>query len=223
MNQNTKLVVGIIAITGLLFGGLVWAIAKAPSEGISSSENVTFNDAGAPTIGKEGAAVVVHLEGDFQCPACKIAEPLMKQIIDTYKDRVLFVWKDFPLLQIHRHAQEAADAARCAQDQGKFWEYHDKLYETQDTWVAENDPAGRFAQFGRELGLKEPEFSSCVQAKSGDARVSRDIAEGLQNGVDRTPTIFVNKQRLFPTTFDAWKQVIDQELAKTASSATSTK
>ena len=88
----------------------------------------------APTQGKSDAPVVVIEFSDFQCPFCSRALPTVKQVLSEYKDKVLFAYKHFPLTQIHPLAQKAAEASECARDQGKFWEFHDQLFATQQEW-----------------------------------------------------------------------------------------
>lgn len=229
MNQdkNTGLIAGIIGLTVLLFAGLVWLVARAPSDPVRNQigqpEKVTFEDEGAPSIGPTEAKVVAHLYSDFQCPACKYSEPVLKTIIDTYKDRVRFVWKDFPLEQIHKNARAAANAARCAQDQGKFWEFHDQLYDTQSDWESLSDPATSFLQSAKALSLNEQTYTSCYTARANNERVSRNVSEGLANNVDRTPTFFINNRRYFGMNAQDWSKALDQALQEAATSTPTTK
>lgn len=224
--KNTGLIAGIIGLTILIFGGLVWAVARAPSQtrlpggGAGQPEEVSFNDQGSPAFGLEGAKVVAHLYSDFQCPACRFAEPAVKAAMEAYKDRVRFIWKDFPLEQIHPNARGASNAARCAQDQGKFWEYHDALYASQTDWEKMNNPSGKFTEIARVLGLNEGVFTTCLTNRVHNDLVSRDVSEGLANRVDRTPTFFVNNRRYFGMNPADWSRVLDQALAETSSSST---
>jgi protein-disulfide isomerase len=88
----------------------------------------------APTQGPAGAPVTIVEYSDFQCPFCSRAEPTVKQILQTYGDKVLFAYKHFPLISIHPHAQKTAEASECARDQGKFWEFHNALFDNQTDW-----------------------------------------------------------------------------------------
>lgn len=101
-------------------------------------ERVKVELGSASVLGKADAPVVLVEFSDFQCPFCARAEPTVKQIRSEYGDKVLFAYKHFPLTQIHPHAQAAAEASECAKDQGKFWEYHDKLIDNQQEWSALN-------------------------------------------------------------------------------------
>lgn len=88
----------------------------------------------ASTLGKVGSPITLIEYSDFQCPFCARSEPTVKQVLSEYGDKVLFAYKHFPLTQIHPHAQAAAEASECAKDQGKFWEFHEKLFNNQDEW-----------------------------------------------------------------------------------------
>ena len=89
----------------------------------------------APTQGTTGAPVTILEYSDFQCPFCARSFPTVQQMLKEYSGRVLFAYKHFPLNAIHPRAQKAAEASECARDQGKFWEFHDKLFERQSDWT----------------------------------------------------------------------------------------
>lgn len=220
MQQNTKILIGTVVGSVAVFGFLVWAVLSVPSDngaGIDASK-LSFNDANDPAAGPEDAKVVVRLYSDLQCPACRAAEAGVRYAMDKYRDTVRFVWNDFPLQSIHPNARLAANAARCAEAQGKFWEYKDALFAKQDEWDDDRAPSPRFAAYANELGLDGSAFSTCLSERQFDSKVMDDVQEGLANGVDRTPTVFVNTQRRFGMTPADWDAVIQQELA----SATST-
>lgn len=214
--SNTGMIAGIIAITLLIFGGLTWAILKAPAEPsgpvAGQEEKLVFNDANDPTIGPANATVVVHMAGDFQCPACRQAELAVKPTIEKYKDRVQFVWKDFPL-PFHKNSRLAANVARCAQVQGKFWDMHDKLFAEQLNWSEESNPEPKFIQYAKDLGLNDVALQACVDARSQDQRIADDAAEGNQNRIDRTPTFFINNRRYFTMSPVEWSEKLDAALS----------
>jgi protein-disulfide isomerase len=218
--KNTGLVVGIVAVTVVLFVGLAVLVSQLPADpsvkNAGQPESVTFNDEGAQSIGPADAKVVVHLYSDFQCPACKFAEPAVKATMAAYKDRVRFVWKDFPLETIHRNARSAAEAARCAVDQGKFWEYHDELYAKQTEWESLSNPNEKLIQEAGAVGMNINTFSTCVQARTHTDLVKRDINEGFDNDVDRTPTVFINNRRYFAMNAAEWKKNLDAALQEVA-------
>lgn len=214
--SSRGLVIGIATIAVLLFAGLVWAVAMAPSEPVSGprEEQVVFSDANNPVKGPADGAVVVRLYGDFQCPACRLAEGGVRYAMEKYGDRVRFIWKDFPLSSIHPQARSAANAARCAEDQQKFWQYHDRLYEVQREWSSLKDPEAAFLSYAEALELNKDQFASCFKDRRFDAKVAADMAEGLRNRVDRTPTFFVNNKRAFAMNPAEWDAVLQSALPK---------
>lgn len=223
-SSNTGLIVGIVAITVLIFGGLAAAIYFAPSTDVSpqTDEHVSFNDVNAPSVGDPNAKVVVHMYEDLQCPACRLSEPGLKAAIAQFSNRVRFVWKDFPLSTIHTHARLAANAARCAEDQNAFWSYHDTLYDKQSDWEASDRPQDLFSQYARDLGLNGTTFDACLNSSKDDAKISADMSEGDANAVDSTPTYFIQNRRYHGMTADQWAQLLNDALSKVATTTTMT-
>ncbi len=216
MTQQAKLISAIIASTVLIFGGLTYLLMRAPSDSPTPNGTIVFDDADAISVGKADAAVVVRMYSDFQCPACRSVEPVVKAIRTEFADRVRFIWKDFPLMQIHKNARNAANAARCANAQGKFWEYHDRLFDTQDAWSSLGDPKDRFVQFARETGLNEGDFTTCYNRSQFDGDVMDDVDEGEKNGVDSTPTFYVNNTEVRPRSEAEWRVVLNAALQQAA-------
>lgn len=216
-NTSNQFIIAIIVAAVLFFAGLTWLVLRLPSETQTNSpkqdEPVTFDDTNAPTLGAATSTVVVHIEGDFECPACRVAERTLTTVMEAYKGRVKFVWKDFPLTQIHPKAEPAAVAARCAQNQGKFWEYHDMLYANQDDWAKDANTTSKFVSYAQQLGLNQEAFQSCVDTKATMNLVRADELEGARNNVDRTPTYFINKKRYFAMAPTDWFKLLDEALA----------
>ena len=125
--------------------------------------------------------------GDYQCPYCGDAHEIVKQIQDRLGDRLCFVFRNFPLVEIHQHAEHAAEAAEAADAQGRFWEMHDLLFENQN--ALEDDDLAKYAT---ELGLDAKRLLSDIRKGAHAARIKKDLASGEQNGVNGTPTFFVN-------------------------------
>jgi protein-disulfide isomerase len=196
-SQPQKYFLAGIALLGVLvIGGLLWAITLPPSENGTFENDLRFSDENDPAIGPADAAVTIRIFGDFQCPACGAAEPGVTYARKTYGDTVRFVWDDFPLVSIHLNAMAAANAARCAEDQGKFWEYHDQLYLTQTSWSDTKDPQPAFVTYAKTLGLNEGAFTSCLANQSHLAKIQADLREGTANRVEATPTFFINNKRV---------------------------
>lgn len=202
--------IGIIAIGALLIGGIVWAVLSSPSSpsGTQTNPNLSFRDENDPSLGPADAPVTIRVFGDFQCPACKEAEPGLTYVRDTYADRVRIVWDDFPLpATIHPLARFAAHAARCAEEQGKFWEMHDALYTSQSNWSTLSDPENAFLSMAQSLGMNADGFQACYASRRYESKIEDDLQEGTANNVSATPTFFVNKTQyvgvLSPAQWDA--------------------
>jgi len=171
--------------------------------------NVTI-DPSNPSVGSASAPVTLIEFSDYQCPYCQRVEPTLKRVLATYKDKVRFVWKDFPLTQIHPQAFKAGEAAHCAGDQGKYWELHDVLFSKQSE--LQPDDLKRHAL---TLGLNADTFNQCLDSSKHAERVRDGVSEGGQLGVNSTPTIFVNGRRLSGAQpYEVFAQMIDEELAK---------
>ncbi len=218
MDQQDKIrrifLFGTVAMGVLIVGGLVWAVAMGPGEGGNTIDpNITFNDDLNPAVGPENAKVTVRIFSDFQCSACKIAEVALRQAESQYKDRVRFVWNDYPLTSLHANAMGAAVAARCAQEQNKFWEYSEKLFANQAVWEKLADPNPQFTALAKDLGLLDDKFALCLGKEQPKNKVKQDIAEGEGMGIEGTPTFFINRQR-FSGAWDlvAWQKALDQAL-----------
>jgi protein-disulfide isomerase len=127
--------------------------------------------------------------GDFECPYCGIAEPVMRDLLHDFGD-VSYVWRHLPLNDVHLHAQQAAEAAEAAAEQGAFWEMHDVLLRHQD--ALEMDELIGYAE---ELGLDIERFTDDLRARVGAARVADDVDSADLSGVSGTPTFFINGRR----------------------------
>lgn len=220
-SSNKGLIIGTVVVAAVIFLGLIWAIMSAPSDSpsVQGSESVTFNDAGATFQGNPDAKVVVHIYSDFQCPACKAQEPSIAYAVDKYADRVKFVWKDFPLMSIHPNARAAANAAWCADEQGKYWEYHNILFAEQSSWGPLRDPAENFRTYATRLGIEPNSFGTCYDARRYDGKVMAGVQEGNANRVTGTPTIFVNDVRHPGLAPADWDRVLQTALAAAAPQA----
>ena len=128
--------------------------------------------------------------GDYECPYCGEAYPVVKAIQERLGNRLCFAFRNFPLTNIHPHAEHAAEAAEAADEQGRFWEMHDLLYEHQDALEDED-----LAQYASDLGLDARRLISEVQAEAHLSRIREDFRSGARNGVNGTPTFFINGVR----------------------------
>jgi protein-disulfide isomerase len=163
---------------------------------------------GAPFKGPRNAPITIVEFTDFQCPYCKRVLNVLDQVLERYPGKVKLAFRDFPLTSIHPHAQRAAEAAHCAGDQGKFWEYHDLLFDKQDAIPNEN-----FAEHAKALGLEVAAFQTCLESGKYKEKIERNHADGVKAGVSGTPAFFINGRLLSGAQpLEAFKTVIDEEL-----------
>lgn len=150
------------------------------------------------SIGRPDAPLTILEFADFQCPGCAswatFMEPLIKErLVNTGRAR--YVFYDFPL-NIHANGFIASRAGRCANEQGKFWEYHDVLFQNQGKWAFEDDAVPLFVEYAGNVGADEDRFEECIRSDRFAKEVSESTKLGETLGVGGTPTIFVNGQRL---------------------------
>jgi len=166
-----------------------------------------------PNRGADSAPVTIVKFEDFQCPFCRQVQSTFTQLESRYGDKIKVVHRDFPIDQLHPYARRAAEGARCANEQGKFWVYHDKLYAT----VLNADP-NQLSTLAKDVGLDVAAFDRCLTDGQYKAAVQADLAEGTKLGVNSTPAFFVNGRLLVGAQpLDAFTRVIDEELATTTS------
>src|SRR5436309_4341922 len=133
--------------------------------------------------GPETAPVTLVEYGDYECPYCGEAYPIVKEIQRRLGDRLRFVFRNFPLTQSHPQAEHAAEAAEAAAVQGKFWEMHDRIFEHQDA-IGDRD----LLEAGKTLGLDAAKFLQDMQSHTFLPRVKEDFQSGVRSGVNGTPT-----------------------------------
>ncbi|MFQ6136552.1 MAG: DsbA family protein [Candidatus Hydrothermarchaeales archaeon] len=164
-----------------------------------------------PSKGPEDAPVIIVEFSDFQCPFCAKASLVVEEIVDTYRDKVRLVYRDFPLSSIHPNAQKAAEAAECANDQGKFWEYHDTIFANQGRLGVNS-----LKQYAKDLDLDTDQFDQCLDSGRYEAEVKKDLQDGIKLGVTSTPTFFINGKKIVGAQpFSTFEQVIERELGQT--------
>lgn len=206
--------IGTIILGVLIVGGLIWAIAMGPGGSNGNIDaNIVFNDDTNPTQGPADAKATVRIYSDFQCPACKLAETPLRQVMKDYEGRVRFIWNDFPLMSLHANAQSAAIAGRCAQEQGKFWEFAAKLYDSQEQWSILPAPDDFFISLADSLALDKDHFAACLGQDAPRSKIAGDIQEAIGMGLDSTPSFFVNRQKYVGVIdVNAWHQILDAQL-----------
>lgn len=173
---------------------------QAPSRVSTSTE-------GEPSIGPEDAPVTILVFSDFQCPFCARVLPAVERVLEEYKGQVRIIFKQFPL-SFHPNAQKAAEASECAFEQGKFWEYHDILFENANA-LAPSD----LKQYAKDIGLDSATFDGCLDSGKYEAEVKQDLADGKAAGVSGTPAFLINGIPVVGAQpFSSFASVIDSEL-----------
>ena len=163
-----------------------------------------------PFRGPEKAPVTIVKFEDFQCPYCKQVQPTFVDLLKRYDGKLRLVHKDLPLEAIHPQARQAAEAARCADEQGKFWSYHDKLYAGSPKLSPEE-----LKSYAKEVGLNVDSFEHCLTTRKYQAIVQKDLSEGTQLGLTGTPTFFINGREVSGNQpLDIFGARIDEELGR---------
>jgi protein-disulfide isomerase len=159
--------------------------------------------------GNPKASVVIVEFSDFQCPYCRAVEPTLKKVLAKYGDRVSLAYRDLPLRDIHPQAQMAAEASRCAEEQGKFWEYHDLIFDNPGKLSREG-----FIEHARSLKLDDKQFDSCLSGEKYQAQIEQDRQVGMRAGVTGTPGFIINGEILSGNLGEeSFDKFIDEALA----------
>ncbi|WP_456385283.1 thioredoxin domain-containing protein [Desulfolithobacter sp.] len=175
---------------------------------VSFTQNIDIS--GAPFLGPKNAPVTLVLFSDFECPYCAKVQPVLEQLLENNPETLKIAFKHLPLIRIHEYAEPAARAAVAAQNQGKFWQMHDKLF------AAENLDNDSIMQMAEELGLNMKKFEKDMNSAETRARVLKDMRDAQQASVSGTPTMFINGHLIRSNSRSvlAIQKMIDRELAR---------
>lgn len=209
------LIVALVYSAVLLFHAKARSAAGANLELVQIQFDPSHDDMGV-AIGPANAPVTVREFADFQCPACGGFEPIMQQMRKEYVDtgKVRFVFFDYPLEDLHKNSVIAAQFARCAADQNKYWQMHDALYANQAQWGDMKDPMDAFLGYGDKIGLDGQRMLGCIRAGATHQDVVRSEAYGDQLGLHATPTFAVNGEaNVGGVAYADLKGLIDEQLA----------
>ncbi|NCQ54556.1 DsbA family protein [Candidatus Saccharibacteria bacterium] len=186
---------------------------------VANNQNGNIAD---EVFGKVGSKVTLIEYGDYQCPGCGTINPTIKSITENYKDQLQFVFRNFPLTNIHQNAKAAAAAVESAGQQGKYWEMHARVYAGQSEWesLSGTGRTDQFTKYASEFGLDATKFVADMASANITNKISYDTALGKKANVVATPTFFLNGTKVDS---DKWstadfstklKEVIDAELTK---------
>ena len=206
---------GVIALIGVAALGYVISKPKAaPTDVITRPDTSNAGPAQGYLMGKVDAPVKISEYADFECPACAgfatVTEPDVRaRIIEPGLASITYY--DFPLTQ-HRNTLAASNAAACADEQGKFWPMHDRIFQAQDEWNGEatEKPKPFLKRYATEVGVDVGKWESCYDARKYQKRISANLADGLRHGVGSTPTFIIgNKLYRGMGSYDELKAIVD--------------
>lgn len=211
MSTETKILLG-------LGGASLAIIAVALVLSSSSQQKVPTNSkdalvrADSNKIEVKDAKVTLVEFGDYQCPACAVAQPAVEQIKTDYKGKITYVFRNFPL-PLHSNAKIGAEAAEAAGEQGKYWEMNNILYSRQSDWSENSNPLDLLVSYAKELNLDTARFKKSIDDYKFDEKIKGDQTDGETLGVNSTPTFFLNGEKIVGgQSYESWKKKIDAAL-----------
>ncbi len=227
MSQDAKVITGIgivtliIIIVGAVFlsngniGSTTSTTSTASLLDSAKASNALLDPKGSFQTGPSNAPVTFVEFGDFECPGCGAMYPIVKQLKQAYGNKMNLVFRNFPLIQIHKNAMIAAQAAVAASEQGKFWQMHDILYDNQNTWAPSANPKSYFDTYAKKIGLNVSNFDKALNSKAVIDRVNKDEAAGNSLQVNETPTFYINQHHFIGNyTYSDLKSAIDSQIKK---------
>lgn len=183
-------------------------LKEAKIETMLKAPKMDLSKGNEPIKGKVGAPITIIEFTDFQCPYCSRAQSTIEKIFSEYPEKVQLIFKDFPL-EFHKQAKDAHIAAQCANEQGKFWEYHDILFKNQNQLFLD-----KLNEYAKQLNLDMEKFSQCVNTRKYEKYVNESIEQAQNLGITGTPTFFVNGRIVKGAQpFETFKQIIEEELS----------
>lgn len=204
-SSDSKFFLGVVIAAILVIGGIIFYSVKHPSGASISNIDV----ATAQKIGPDDAKVKIIEFGDFECPACQAAASGVRAVQANNSD-VQLIFKNFPLISIHKNAQIAAQAGVAAANQGKFWEIYDAIYANQTQWQDNTDPTPHFIAYAKTIGMDTTKFTQDMNSDAAKKLVTDDYNYALSLGMNETPTFVVNGTKYTGAqTADQWKAIID--------------
>lgn len=215
MSRNYLLGILLVSL-GLVLGAVFFLSQSSTSSNsktssVPKSDLIKINQTDWVT-GKKDSQIVLIEYLDFQCPACRVYDPVVKQLEEDYKGRVAFVYRHFPL-NIHQNSRISAKAVEAAGKQGQFFKMKDIIYENQEQWSASSNPQDFFVKYAADLGLNVEQFKLDLESKALEEKINADTAAGLSLGVNATPTFFLNGQKIQPGSLPEFKNLLDEALA----------
>ncbi|MDO8486760.1 MAG: thioredoxin domain-containing protein [Candidatus Curtissbacteria bacterium] len=209
MSKETKFLIGVglVTLAIITFGAFIFGNQK-PGPSALGAAQIDLIQGAKHAEGTPSAKVKIVEFGDFQCPACAVAHPIVKLIIEKNKDKIYFVFRNFPLPS-HANAVDAARAAEAAGEQGKYWGMYDLLYQNQKDWSDLANPSDKFKEYAQKLELDLKKFNNDLAG--GITVINSDKSLGEKAGVKATPTFFINGQEYEGVITESdFQKIIDQ-------------
>ncbi len=216
-----KWIIFAVVVLGIL-GGVVW-LSKSSQQAAYTGDPakvITDGPIADQVFGSKDQKVVLVEYGDYQCPACGKVFSDIKDLTEKYKDKLTFVFREFPLTTVHPNALAASTAAEAAGQQGKYWEMHDVLYQTQNTWsnLQGNQRGAVFEGYASQLGLDVDKYKQDLASKEVSDKIGRDRETAKTYDTNSTPTFVINGQKFTASTstdMEALTKAVEEAL-KTA-------
>lgn len=198
MTQETKILGGIIGASIVVLFSAIFFLSNSSKVAntalLSEIDKKLLVRDDSNKISTASAKVTLVEFGDYQCPACKAAEPIIKQLLNDEKGKINFVFRNLAFLG--QESTWAAEAAECAVSEGKFWQYHDYLYEHQGVENSGAFSKEKLKDFAVALNLNTEQFKFCLDTDKYSQKVANDVADARDLGVNSTPTFFLNGEKL---------------------------
>ncbi len=247
-NKNTNssnlpfIIIGVVLLAALVGGWIFYQNSTAqPTKTVTANNNKTVpgktpgksakevyesgvTGANPPNmLGSPTATVTVEEFADYQCPTCGTQHPKMKELTGKYGNKIKFIYRSFPLTQIHKNAYDSAVAAEAAGLQGKFWAMQEQLFTNRTEWENSNDAKKIFDGYAQKLGMDVAKFQNDMLGLPAKSRVDEDMKRGRSININGTPTIYINGVQLTPDQMEvaSMSQIIDADLQKSSEQPTS--
>ncbi|MFH1749716.1 MAG: thioredoxin domain-containing protein [bacterium] len=209
---STTIFIVVVLVTAALLFFLFWKKSDSNSNS-NSNTNGDIKIGDNYILGPEDASITIIEFSEFQCPYCKTNAEVVKKILVKYPDNIQYVFRDFPL-DMHQNANAAAYAAEAAGKQGKYFEYHDMLFEMQDDWSSLNDPTNKFIEYAKILELDTDKFQKDMESKNIADNIQDDLTYGQTLNITGVPALYINGSQLVGAqTFEALEEIVLENLA----------
>lgn len=217
MSNEVKIIGGVSILTLIIVVGAAFLFGNnsdASSQNAQPIKNANILiRKQSPEINNHSKVTLVEF-GDFQCPACGAEYPVVTQVLQNYKGKINYVFRNFPLPE-HQFAPEAAEAAEAAKTQGNFFGMFNLLYQNQDTWSSSSNPTNDFTQYAKALHLNIKQFQSDLKSNKYSSVIQQDVNDGYAVNVNATPTFFLNGVPMVGVLpYSDFQTAIDKDLQK---------